>query len=240
MTKFRDLLIVMTKTKTKFITYIFLVSIITMIITGILGYIKGIKDMLLASSFLSWIIFFSIISVFYLLYESITEVKQNRYRLLPISDTKLYLGSLVSNLITVMYLFIINILLAKILTFKTNVFNELGLSRTVDLLLCFLLLIIVIMAVMAEITSSTLIGTIIIDIFPGGYQKVVKFVIYAMALFLVMLLSNFMDITKLFRFNIDASSFITTIRVLSLQSLFEIIVFTLLNIYLLKFIDTNK
>lgn len=180
------------------------------------------------------------------------EAHQNRYRLLPISDKKLYLSSTISSLLSYMYVIFINVLFFFIFVLISYQFDEnadkfldfssFSMEKSTDIKMTFVILIIALLGIMTIIllvSTIDILGTIITDTLPGGKQIVIKIVIYILASILIGWLFELAN--SIGQFNINQNT------ILSIGELFEIlfgmgevIVLTIVNMNLLKLMETNK
>lgn len=174
----------------------------------------------------------------------------NNYRLLPVSSTKLYFGNLITTLGGLLYFWIIaSVIGGLILSFASRKF--LSMNGSVDMnqdwnaIIAFnVMLLLITLVIWSGITLVHFLTNMVSGFLPFGRQKFVMFIIYLLVIWAAMATFNFTtgNLVRMF-----LSGGITSIGTISSMSgltrttwiscgIFSgwLVVFTVINIYLLK------
>lgn len=173
----------------------------------------------------------------------------NNYRLIPVSDTKLYFGNVLTTLLAYIYLQIIEGILGNIVMFMAggnwsdiSISSVVGHSEIASMVLIFILMILGTILMWTGITVIHFLIGWISGFLPFGRQKFVTFILYFVVTCIGLIIFNFTT-GKVIKFLI---THISTQGITNLNQLNNVLwiscgitfvwiaIFTLLNIYLLK------
>ncbi|MGR3741872.1 hypothetical protein [Companilactobacillus sp. DQM5] len=167
----------------------------------------------------------------------------SRYRLIAISDTKLYLSSIFASFINWMYIFMVQIGLAAgamIIFFKNHehlyiqIIQSLKNSSNVpdvkNIIFSIILVCLSIFTIILLVNSGVFLGKIVSSILPIKISTLIKVIIYIIMIFLVLLITN-----KIESFITDSNNYINM-----LMTVIEAVIVISINQYLLKYYEASK
>lgn len=186
----------------------------------------------------------NIVAIIVLARKNEQVLTSNNYRLLPVADTKLYLGNLLTALLAFIYLQIIEGVISGILYIFTNSdassFGSFGNGNMFNAALSVMLLMILGLVVLwTGITLVHLISNLISGFLPFGRQKFVKFVLYLVIIFVALGIFNYTtgNIFKMIYINqelVNLNQFTDTVWISNGIFFAWSVVFSVINIYLLR------
>lgn len=205
MTSFAAVFKVTTQNRLRLLNKLLLINLMVIVISFLLTLfsqrIRPYWSLSLFFNILFWIAVFEIVVLVAIIVSSRNCLRSNRFRLIPISDIKLYLADLSSSVIGVVYAsfcqwvaVILSIIILWLgfphnkagadfrsgfwLGFKKGSAYSGGLSSTLLSILAMILIILLVHLV--DFLSTTLLNYV-----PGGAQKMVKLVVYVVVIMLV-------------------------------------------------------
>lgn len=170
----------------------------------------------------------------------------NNYRLIPVTDTKLYLGNILTTFAAFIYLQILEGVVEVIIAGASGQFNstEYGIKGAIDfgtVIQILLLLVLMPLLLWSAITLIHLLISWIGGFVPFGSQKFVRFVLYlvvtwlGLTVFRIITGAIFKMISSTLSEGISSLSQFNTVTWLGLGVMFAwVVVVTLINIYLQK------
>lgn len=254
MTSFGAILKQAIKSKFKILNTVMLALILADVVLSILMIFTNGSHNFWSSVFgctVGIVIIIVFLSVGYLCKLTIDETTSNKYRLIPISDTGLYLSSIISNVVNFFYVNIVSFVLLyasafiasskdkdfhkAMSDFPRSIMNGENIVISIWIIGLFLLMVI---AFILLINMSNLLTNIAMNILPLGKQKTVKSIINLIVFLLIFKLISMVDVSDVIRtINLSDNqlSWITFAG-----TILEVILFSVININLLRFVETNK
>ncbi|GKQ42772.1 hypothetical protein RD055328_06950 [Companilactobacillus sp. RD055328] len=252
MTSFGSVLKQMTVKRIKLMNQIILVQISVIIGSCLYDFFKGnmgSNDKTLANVTaieMGSLIALGIVSIVYLISFMNLEVNSNRFRLIPISDIKLYMGSFLSTVFGFMYICLIDLIIlgssVLIIADKkmiSRMFSDIHFNEIIMMLLALFLIFSIFIFGMIMCNTINILGSVITSFIPGGKQKIVKWIVYAIAIFLIYKVSSYVDIAGWLP-GVDWTGDINDLSYSIMQVIIEIIIFVVINMNLLRFVETSK
>lgn len=197
----------------------------------------------LGGSFALWLGIFFFVYPIALAILTIRQFFFNRFRMIPISEMKLYLSSIFATFLNMIYVFIVQIIIGtasaliiikgsiqaqSLLDFvKTKINFTVSDFETVAAMIILILLAFIVMTLL--VNCGVFLGQIVADVLPFGRSKWVKIVIYIVTIIILIYISDFIDISNL-----------ENIWLAILVPIAETAVLIGVNQYLLRFIETSK
>ncbi|MGL5885905.1 hypothetical protein GYW21_08345 [Lactobacillus mellis] len=259
MTKLSQVLKVTLREQLRMLTKTFLFYLLVVLVSFILSmFSKEARQFLpenLLSNVAGWSVLFMIIYFIRLALSSKNFMKSNRFRLIPIATSKLYIANILTIFIGLVYVEIMHLVLL-ILSLVVAYFEILGatikssdyqrllneillnnnfISGSIGSLLLVLLspILIIILFHLIDFTSSLLLNYI-----PGGAQKLVKIVVYILVIIVaVYLISNIVHLIYL----MFSGTFLNDLNLIWINMIvvgLGLIIFSWINIMLLKNVET--
>ncbi|MDO1605344.1 hypothetical protein Q2T76_04640 [Lactobacillus sp. YT155] len=197
----------------------------------------------LGGSFALWLGIFFFVYPIALAILTIRQFFFNRFRMIPISEMKLYLSSIFATFLNMIYVFIVQIIIGtasaliiikgsiqaqSLLDFvKTRI--DFSFADYENIAVSFVLILFAFIVMTLLVNCGVFLGQIVADVLPFGRSRWVKVVIYIITIIILIYISNFVDIN-----NLD------NIWLAMLVPIVEAAVLIGINQYLLRFIETSK
>ena len=189
--------------KWKMMNWVVVIELIAFVVIYLLRFITGGFDGTFMPGYFAAILAFETVIAslvgFVMLSRSNEQVfTSNNYRLIPVSDTKLYFGNILTTLLAYIYLQIIEGILGNIVMFMAGSdFSGISLSPTLgssEIVSMLGILILMVLGTLLMWTSITVIHFLIVWIsgfLPFGRQKFITFILYVVVTFIGLIIFNF-------------------------------------------------
>jgi len=249
MTKFMGLTSNLMSEKWRTMNWIIIVDLIFLVVINLLRLVTGGDGNLISDYFfVTFMISLSMANLvgFILLSKKNERVfTSNNYRLLPVSDTKLYFSNLLTTIAAFAYLQVLEVVLGTIIYFISgqgdfNLMADKPDGPIGTILLMFILIILSTILLWTAITVVHFVINWISGFLPFGRQKFVSFILYLVVTVLGIMIFDYTT-GKVFTGIYSSAQGITTLAQFTNViwigigiTAFWIAIFTVLNIYLLK------
>lgn len=262
MTKFSKVFSEMTLDKMKFLNRVVLLNLLAIVITAVIKMFTVSFDWpSLATSLISnistWALIFMIAFVAYLIWYSMGTYRHNRYRLIPISDGQLTTASILSTTVSLLYVTLIEIIMAMLSMFiayygnnelqrqwqmifmmsPKDLYSKILVFAGFMLLMTFLDIILLIVLV----NFVNFLTNIMLDYLPSGWaQTAARIVLYIVVFYIVIEMVQFAG-GYLNSFNMGSSSVVPMPLVWNcVVTLAGVLIFGFANGYLLRYVETKR